>query len=351
VAHTLGLTLEEYDKAIINFQKAIDIDRENVEAYDYLGTVYYLLKQKQLARENLLKAKKLYEKQGNQHKIQEIENILKDTEDISSLVPIKKARSQPDSLAIEESIVAKKTKQELHEVSVYLEEIRGLISQGNIHKAIEQLQTAIQLNPNNPDIYALMGKAYASLGSNQYDVAGEYFQTALKIDPNCIEANIGLGIVTSHFGLYERSLAHFQKALKDTNLSDEQYAAIYLGLGGTYLSLGEYGKAEDYLQRSLEKGVISPLAYLHLATVDIWMQRFHKAKNNLEKAKELFKKTGNQRYVQKCDDYLQALQKKLRFSFLKSKIFWGGAVLFCIVTGFFMYTIRNKKKLKVIKLC
>lgn len=79
------MSLKKYDEATASFQKAIELDNTNAEAYDYLGTLYYLLQQKEKSRENLLRARALYEKQGNQYKAKEMsDNLSKLDENIKN---------------------------------------------------------------------------------------------------------------------------------------------------------------------------------------------------------------------------------------------------------------------------
>lgn len=69
--------LGQYDQAIFYLQKALQIDPSLAEAYVNLGFAYYNLHRYSEAKENLLKAKELYQRKGDYEAIKDIDENLK----------------------------------------------------------------------------------------------------------------------------------------------------------------------------------------------------------------------------------------------------------------------------------
>jgi len=73
-SNLLGLT----DEAIHHYKEAIRLRPNFAEAYSNLATVYYQFKQGKEAIENLLKAQKLFDEQGNRQMVATAESLLVD---------------------------------------------------------------------------------------------------------------------------------------------------------------------------------------------------------------------------------------------------------------------------------
>lgn len=72
-----NLYAEDYQKAINNFQKAKAENSDDGIVYYYLGYAYTFVNQPQKAKENLQKAKKLFNSQGNEEGVKAAEGVLK----------------------------------------------------------------------------------------------------------------------------------------------------------------------------------------------------------------------------------------------------------------------------------
>jgi len=69
--------LGEYRKAIIHYEKAISFDSNYAKAYGSLGIVYYNLKENNKAKQYFLKAKELFQKQGDERSVQLTDDYLR----------------------------------------------------------------------------------------------------------------------------------------------------------------------------------------------------------------------------------------------------------------------------------
>ncbi|WP_102408787.1 tetratricopeptide repeat protein [Parabacteroides bouchesdurhonensis] len=74
-------------------------------------------------------------------------------------------------------------------------------------KALEYLNTAIQQEPNNPQLYNVMGRVYET-GLKDYDQAETYFKKALELDANYVDALSNLGRIYYNQGVNKQGEAN-----------------------------------------------------------------------------------------------------------------------------------------------
>ncbi|WP_280743705.1 MULTISPECIES: tetratricopeptide repeat protein [unclassified Parabacteroides] len=85
-------------------------------------------------------------------------------------------------------------------------------------EAIEYLKTAIASDPNNAQLYDVMGRVYES-GLKEMDNAEQYFKKALEIDPNFSDALSNLGRVYYNQGVNKLGEANM---INDAKLYQEE---------------------------------------------------------------------------------------------------------------------------------
>ncbi len=152
--------IEEYDKAIECFQKAIEIHPDFAEAYYNMGTVYHY-------KGNYDRAIECY------HKALEINpNHAKAFNNMGSS---------------------------------YYYKI-------NYDKAIECYHKAIEINPDYADAYYNMGIVYGKKRNN--DKAIECYQKAIEINPNYVKAYYYMGLSYILKGNYDKGIECLQQAAK-----------------------------------------------------------------------------------------------------------------------------------------
>ncbi len=108
---------------------------------------------------------------------------------------------------------------------------RGIVFQNtsNYDLAVEEFKTAIQLNPNLPDLHLFLGLAYRSLDPPQYDNAVEEFTRANALNP--------------------------ADPLPDTYIAR------------TYVTIGEYAKAIQYAEQAKNDAPTDPYMWGNLGTM------------------------------------------------------------------------------------
>jgi tetratricopeptide (TPR) repeat protein len=106
-------------------------------------------------------------------------------------------------------------------------------------KAIEYLKTAIEQEPNNAQLYDVMGRVYES-GMKDIENAETYFAKALEIDPEYIEALSNLGRIYYNQGVNRLGEANM---INDTKLYQEEAAK----------AKDLFKKALPYFEKALQK--------------------------------------------------------------------------------------------------
>jgi tetratricopeptide (TPR) repeat protein len=114
---------------------------------------------------------------------------------------------------------------------------------GNHHKAIEDCNQALRLDPSSASAYINRGSAYDNLG--EYSQAIEDFDEALRLDPDDAVAYRNRGLAYRNLGNLHRAIEEFDQALR----IDPSYADAYNSRGFTYYNLRDYRRAiQDYNQ-------------------------------------------------------------------------------------------------------
>jgi tetratricopeptide (TPR) repeat protein len=187
----------EYDKAIIEFEKSIELDENHTESYYYLGQCYLQKGIIEYNNKNILKAYSLYRKANKfaEKAIIQYEKIIEDNpEDLNSYLKLG-----------------------------YIYEVRSIV----------------------PFI-------------NDYDKALKYYLKALTLDAASESKNKGLyiylntrvGSIYYQMKDYPEAIEHLGKAISIFPYKDNVEANYYLGL--SYDKMGEIENAREYLSRVLE---------------------------------------------------------------------------------------------------
>lgn len=104
-------------------------------------------------------------------------------------------------------------------------------------KAIEYLNNAIRLQPNDAEAYYNRGIAYDNLGRHQQAIK-DYSQT-VRLKPDYAEAFHNRGTLYNTTGQYQLAIADFNESIR----INPGEADNYIGLGFAYDQLGQHQQA------------------------------------------------------------------------------------------------------------
>jgi tetratricopeptide (TPR) repeat protein len=137
---------------------------------------------------------------------------------------------------------------------------------GNTHsklnrtdQAVEAYQKAIELAPEDPTLYQNMGGLYASMGDT--DKARELYQKAVSLsaygDPRDAAVNYyNMGVTFINSGNTEEAIEALTKALE----ADPEYAEAHYQLGISMLGTGQMEESAGHLKKYLELAPEGPNA-------------------------------------------------------------------------------------------
>lgn len=118
--------------------------------------------------------------------------------------------------------------------------------QDNWEKAIEEFETAIELEPKFAVAYQNLANAYYQL--EKYDLAIENYQKALSLNPNLWLSYHNLATIYASAGKLDLAIEHVEKAISINPESANSYAL----LGMIYLQIDDKQKAKEQFEKVLE---------------------------------------------------------------------------------------------------
>jgi tetratricopeptide (TPR) repeat protein len=172
----------------------------------------------------------------------------------------------------------------LTEAGRHLERGRALITRGLLEEAITELDRAIELEPDNVEIYATRGFAYIALGQIQRGIAD--YDRAIELESDNPILYNDRGFAYAELGRYEQAVADYDKAIElDPDYDNVDYA--YNNRGFAYGSLGKYEQAFRDFERAIALNPDNAWVYFNRALIFIGMGHSTDAIPDLELSLQL----------------------------------------------------------------
>jgi tetratricopeptide (TPR) repeat protein len=165
-----------------------------------------------------------------------------------------------------------------------------LAERGDIYMARKMYRDAIETYMQAPPSAPMLNKigiAYHQLA--EIDLAGKYYQRAIKADPAFVDAINNLGTIYYSKKSYRRAIGEFRKVLR----VKPDAASTWANLSNAYFERKQYELSTDALQKALE---IDPAVLDNRGTVGSLVQDRNvadRAKYHYYLAKSLAKKGRN----------------------------------------------------------
>ncbi len=119
------------------------------------------------------------------------------------------------------------------------------MDKGNLAKAMENINYAIKLDPNSPEMFNFRGSIFGLTG--RLDLAIDNFDNALRLDPNYYLAYANRGNAYESKNDMNNALKDFKNAWQ---LNPDSPAAN-LNMGGILMRTGSYNEAVDYFGEAI----------------------------------------------------------------------------------------------------
>jgi len=163
----------------------------------------------------------------------------------------------------------------------YLDAGNKYFEESNFDLALENYKKALELYPNDPEIYKNIGNVYTQ--QKKYDKGEEYYNRAIQIDPKYYKAYYNLGILYFESKNIEQAIEYFKKTIK----IEPSYTPAYNNLGATYSCMRNYDKAIEIFNKALEINPQHFVSYVNLADIYFSQEKYDLAIENYEKALEI----------------------------------------------------------------
>jgi len=139
------------------------------------------------------------------------------------------------------------------------------LQQGNLTGAIRELETCVELNAQNYAAQIRLGNAYIETGQKRYSQkAIELFEN-LKENPSrsiVREALSGMALVYLAEGRFDEAKVQFNEILNLPNLSAAEQARIYVNIGNAYLKQDKPDLAREHYEKALaQDGTLAEAHY------------------------------------------------------------------------------------------
>lgn len=218
---------EKLDQANAAYQKGVDMNASNPLCYVGLGKVQWYEGKQADAKANFFKATTL----AKSYKYENLGSELTMTINIGKNSSVAKAKYMLNSEAT---------------VLIKIAQAYIFADTKNISEALNLLEQAIKLEPNNPDAYIARGDAY--LEQNDGTKAVENYEKAAALDPNSVIATLRQGQLYNRAKNYNLALDFYKKA----GDIDSTYAPAYREKAEIYFRAGQFKNATANYKRYLE---------------------------------------------------------------------------------------------------
>ncbi|NEQ35854.1 MAG: tetratricopeptide repeat protein [Okeania sp. SIO3I5] len=274
----------EYEKALADFNQAIQLNPKLAKAYNDRGIVY--------------------RKQGKYEKAiadynQAIQINPEDADYYNNRGIVYKKQGEYEK-ALADYSQAIQLNPEYH----YAYYNRGIAYDdlGEYEKALADYNQAIQINPEDADYYNNRGIVYKKQG--EYEKALADYNQAIQINPEDADYYNGRGNVYSDQGEYEKALADYNQAIQ----LNPKYHHAYNSRGLVYYNQRKYEKALANYNQAIQLNPKYSSPYYNRGLIHKRNKNTEKAISDFEKAAELHKQEGDKKWYQNSLDKLKELR-------------------------------------------
>ena len=130
-----------------------------------------------------------------------------------------------------------------------LQDLIKLYNKGQLQQMLTEASSLISQFPKSITLSFMMGAAYQGLGN--LGVAVEFYQKAINIKPDHVDAYNNMGIALKIQGKLEEAIEAFKKALS----LQPDYAEVYINMGN---ALKEQGNLDDAIKAYIKAFSIKP---------------------------------------------------------------------------------------------
>jgi superkiller protein 3 len=241
------------------------------------GATYYIKAEMAVDPKDL--ERRIAEVLNDKQKTQELEVARKRTS--AAETEAERLRKELEATKDEQQRLALKTKYQQTADALSAEEYftkgNNAYENGFNELAIEYYQKAVAIDPNHAETYHNMGDAYDNL--NNYDEAIRCYKKAIDIDPNYAMAYSNMGSAYNNLKYYNEAIRCYKKAI-DIEPSDMRYR----NMGLVYGNLKDYKEAIRCYKKAIDIDPNFAEAYIEMGAAYLRLDDYHETIRCFQKA-------------------------------------------------------------------
>ena len=187
---------------------------------------------------------------------------------------------------------AERRQQSAAEVRLNMDQGLQLFNQGNYEQALAVFTTAVELDDQQPALWANIGNAHSKLSQNEQ--ALEAYQKAIELAPEDPTLYQNMGGLYASTGDTEKARELYQKAVSLSAYGDPKDAAVnYYNMGVTFINSGKAEEAIEALNKALEADPEYAEAHYQLGISMLGTGQMEESASHLRKYLELAPEGAN----------------------------------------------------------
>ena len=158
------------------------------------------------------------------------------------------------------------------------------LNDGKAQQAFVEFQKAYELNPRDKEVLNAIGIIYL-LYFDEPLKAIDFFEKAVRVDPNYSDAYNNLGFAYEKLGRFDTAISYYKKAL--SNLTYPTPEKAYISMGNSFYRLGKYEEAISSYKEAIKRAPDLSLPYMRMALSFNALGRYGEASTALNYAIKL----------------------------------------------------------------
>lgn len=273
---------DDFDKAIVDYDKAVQLDPEFAEGYLDRGVAYYEKREIDRAIADLGEAIRL--DSASSHSFSERGRVYyyqgefeKATADYSKAIENHVRIHREADVPVRSAGVANRNL-----ATKYMMRGKCYYRRQQIDKAVSDLSEAVRLNPNDTRAYFERGRVHVKAKRDSRAIAD--FNEAIRLEPKSAQSYLWRGFVRERGNNLDQAVIDFSEAIR----LDSTLIVSYVGRGTSHIKAGRFRQAIDDFDEAIRRDAKFRTAFYQRGLAFCRSCDLDRAIDDLQKAVDLF---------------------------------------------------------------